>query len=279
MMIGSANKMIPDVYTIDSIHRENHDTFTLALRSQSGATVNSFLPGQFNMLYIFGVGEVPISISGDPASKDIVIHTTRSVGTVTGEMQKLECGDSIGLRGPYGSAWPMERIKGADLLIVAGGLGLAPLRSVIYQVISEREQYGNVTILYGTRSPDDIIFSNELSEWERGSDIDVVVTVDHAVGHWHGKVGVVTTLIPEISIDPENTMSMICGPEIMMKYTVSELQKAGIDENDIYVSLERNMKCAVGLCGRCQYGPEFICKDGPVFSYSRIKKLLRIKEL
>lgn len=274
-----SNPMLPALYKIHSIYNENHDTFTLSLKSQNNYTDNSFLPGQFNMLYVFGVGEVPISISGSPRDDGTLVHTTRSVGTVTGAMQRLFEGDTIGVRGPFGSCWPVSDADGSDLLFIAGGLGLAPLRSAIYEVLCSREDFGEITLLYGARSPEDIIFIKELESCFSDQDIRISISVDHAAGGWKGKVGVVTSLIPGLQIRPENTKAFICGPEIMMKYTVVELLKRGIEEDDIFVSLERNMKCATGFCGHCQYGPEFICKDGPVFCYSRVKDLLRIREL
>lgn len=272
------NAIIPSLYRIDSVMHETEDTFTMAVSSQSDSPAQ-FLPGQFNMLYIFGVGEIPISVSGHPGNDRALEHTIRAVGVVTRAMANLSIGEAIGVRGPFGSHWPLEKAQQRDLLIVAGGLGLAPLRSAIYHVVSNRDSYRSLTVLYGTRSPEDIIYRNDIEDWKSNPAVTFRATVDHAKGEWDGNVGVVTSLIPKILIDAPNTVSFICGPEIMMKYTASELTSFGIEENNIYVSLERNMKCATGFCGHCQYGPEFVCKDGPVFSYSRVKRLLRIQEL
>lgn len=272
------NPLVPEPYRVHRIYRETHDTFTLELRPKS-AVAPHFAAGQFNMLYIFGVGEVPISISGDPTKEGMFVHTTRSVGMITRAMNELKRGDIVGVRGPFGSHWPTEEANGSDVVIVAGGIGLAPLRPVMYKILSEREKYGKVVLLYGTRSPEDILYRRELERWRGQFDLEVDVTVDRATDKWHSHVGVVTTLIPTATFDPFHTVAMVCGPEVMMRFTIRELQKRGVMEDKIFVSMERNMKCAVGFCGRCQFGPTFVCKDGPVFKYSRIKELLAIREI
>jgi len=231
------------------------------------------------MLYVFGVGEVPISISGNPAQPTPLVHTTRAVGTVTKAMRKLRPDDVIGVRGPFGSHWPIEHAQGKDVVIVAGGIGLAPLRSALYQITAQREQYGKVALLYGARTPSDILYRRELEHWRGRFDLEVYVTVDQATGTWRGSVGVVTKLIPRASFDLENTMVLVCGPEVMMRFTVAELEKRGVAAEHIYISMERNMKCAVGFCGHCQYGPHFVCKDGPVFQYSRVQSLFTKREI
>jgi len=267
-------KTVP--YGISRVIRETHDTFTLELTSASGF---EFAPGQFNMLYLFGIGEVPISISGDPDSADCIVHTIRSVGTVTRAMAKSKAGDSLGIRGPFGKPWPVEKAFDRDLLIVAGGIGLAPLRPVIYYLLNHREKFGNVTILYGARTPDDILFRKELKKWRGRFDLETHVTVDRTGEQWHGNVGVVTNLIGKVEYDPSNTVAMMCGPEIMMRFTISALLKRNFAESDIFVSMERNMKCGIGLCGHCQMGTEFVCKDGPVYSYDYIKKYFLRREI
>jgi NAD(P)H-flavin reductase len=266
--------MLPETYRIERVRRETHDTFTLELKPVNGISAMSFAPGQFNMLYVFGTGESAISISGDPAICDRLTHTVRAVGTVTRAMQKLKRGDVIGVRGPFGRGWPMEEPEGRDVVIVTGGIGLAPLRPVIYHVLANRKNYGKVVLLYGARAPRDLLYVRELEKW-RGQfrlDLEVEVTLDTATSDWRGNVGVVTTLIPRAPFDPLNAVAMICGPEVMMRFTVLALQKRGMSEDQIYLSLERNMKCAVGFCGHCQFGPTFLCKDGPVFRYDRIKQ-------
>ena len=260
-------------YRLTRVIKETFDTFTVELESTNGHTLN-FEPGQFNMLYIFGVGEIPISISGDPYSPEVLHHTTRVVGTVTKAMRKLTVGETLGVRGPYGSSWSVEAARGYDVVLVAGGIGLAPLRPVLYHMLMRREEYGKIVLLYGTRSPDDILFRKELEQWRARFDLDIHVTVDYGDEKWHGNVGVVTKLIPKAPFDPQHTMAMVCGPEVMMRFSATELLKRGVSADNIHVSMERNMKCAIGLCGHCQFTSYFVCKDGPVFRYSQIQQPL-----
>ena len=267
----TANPMLTHPYSIKRIQQETHDTFTLELKPKSNIQTVSFAPGQFNMLYVLGVGEVPISISGDPAEPDVLIHTTRAVGAVTNAMRKLRRSDLIGVRGPFGTSWPMEEAKGCDVVIVAGGIGMAPLRPSVYQLLSERREYGKVFLLYGARTPADLLYQREMEQWRARSDLHVDITVDRALRWWRGDVGVVTTLIPKADFDPTSTIAMVVGPEIMMRFTIAELQRRGLRVESIYISMERNMKCGFGFCGHCQFGPFFVCKDGPVFRYDRIK--------
>jgi NAD(P)H-flavin reductase len=271
--------MVPQPYRIQRVHREIPETFSLELEPVDGGDIPQFATGQFNMLYIFGVGEIPISISGDPEKRRPLVHTTRAVGTVSKAMRDLKPDDIIGVRGPFGSSWPIKEAEGKDIVIAAGGIGLAPLRSVMYHIISHREKYGKAVLLYGARTPADILYRHELELWRAHFDLEVYVTVDRATGSWRGSVGVVTQLIPRASFDPQNTVAMVCGPEIMMRFTLAELEKRGVVPENIYVSMERNMKCAIGMCGHCQYGPNFVCKDGPVFSYKRIQGLLTKREI
>jgi NAD(P)H-flavin reductase len=271
--------MIPRPWRIARRRRETDDTFTVELKASNGSDEFRFAPGQFNMLYVWGAGEVAISISGDPAAAGSLIHTVRSVGAVTQLMQKLNSGDELGVRGPFGSNWPVEQSEGGDVVIVAGGLGLAPLRPAIYHVLAHRKRYQRVVLLYGTRAPADILYKRELERWRARFDVQLRVTVDHALGGWMGSVGVVTQLISRAQFDPQSTTAMVCGPEVMMRFTAMELEKCGVPAKNLYISMERNMKCALGLCGHCQYGPTFICKDGPVFSYDRLKPLLAIREV
>jgi NAD(P)H-flavin reductase len=271
--------MVPEVFRVEKYRKETHDTYTLELKPASGMGEHRFGAGQFNMLYKFGVGEAAISISGDPTSPNPLIHTIRAVGTATKAMAKLKVGDAIGVRGPFGSCWPVEAAKGNDILIIAGGIGLAPLRPVIYQVLAERRKYGKVLLLYGTRTPEDMLYRVELEKWRARFDMEVLVTVDRASSEWHGNVGVVTTLLKKLTLDPDNTIAMICGPEIMMRFVAMDLIKKEMTLDRIYVSMERNMKCGIGLCGHCQYGPTFICKDGPVYTYDQVIELLARREI
>lgn len=276
---STANPMLPAPWRIEGVRKELADTFTLTLAPTGDCAGMEFGGGQFNMLYVFGVGEVPISISGDPSNSDKLVHTTRAVGVVTRAMWKLKKGDMLGVRGPFGTAWPLDEAVGRDVVIVAGGIGLAPLRGLIYQVLARRKEFGRVAILYGARTPEDMLYSRELKKWSARLDVEVFVTVDRATGRWRGGVGVVTQLIGRAPFDPKQATAYVCGPEIMMRFTAQELQKRGVAPDRIHVSMERNMKCATGFCGHCQYGSEFVCKDGPVFPYDRVKPLLNIREL
>lgn len=273
------NPMLPLIFQVRSRKQETNDTFTLEIEPLDSKSEFKFLPGQFNMVYVFGVGEVPISISGDPSKKNRIMHTTRMVGIVTKAMGKLKKGDLLGIRGPFGSSWPVDKCSGCDIVIVAGGIGLAPLRPAIYYILSNRERYNRVILLYGARTPDDILYKNEIEKWRSRFDFEVYVTVDRGISGWKGNVGVVTTLIPRAPFEPENTVALVCGPEIMMRFTALELIKRGVKENNIFLSMERNMKCGIGLSGHCQFGPVFICKDGPVFSYNQVKDLIFKREI
>ena len=267
--------MVPLVARLRARRRETRDTWTLAIDA-GGFT---FRPGQFNMLYTFGVGEIPVSLSGDPGVAGPLIHTVRAVGAVSQALTRLRPGDALGLRGPYGTAWPVAESRGGDILVIAGGLGLAPLRPAIYRLFAERGQYGRIAVLYGTRSPADILFRREIERWRRRLDIDIEVTVDHAGGEWHGHVGVVTKLLGHAAFDPDHAVALVCGPEIMMRFTATALEAAGVAPERIFLSLERNMKCAVGHCGHCQFGPNLICRDGAVIRYDRVRPLITVREL
>ncbi len=266
--------MHPVVYRVATHHADNDDTFTLTLEPPSGHAAEPFRPGQFNMLYVFGVGEVPISISGDPDRPETLVHTTREVGAVTRAMRGLGVGAAIGVRGPYGSSWPVDAAEGRDVVLIAGGIGLPPLRPALYHVLARRERYGRVVLLYGARTPEDLLFRDELAAWRAQLDLEVHVTVDRATGGWRGNVGVCTPLVKRAPIDPRRTVAMICGPEVMIRAACTELARRGVSPQDTYVSLERNMKCAVGLCGHCQLGPHLVCRDGPVFAYDQVERLL-----
>lgn len=273
-----ADPMLPRPFRIEKVKRELSDTFTMEMVPAEGGDFR-FAAGQFNMLYVFGVGEIPISISGDPGDASKVIHTTRAVGTVSAALDALRAGDTIGVRGPYGNPWPVEQAYGHDVVFVAGGVGLAPLRPAIYQVMANRKRFGKVMVLYGARTPEDILFKKEVEHWRGRFDMDVLVTVDRATGGWAGNVGVVTTLVAKGGFDPSSTAAFVCGPEVMMRYAAQALEKKGVPSDGIWLSIERNMKCGCGLCGHCQWGPDFVCKDGPVFRYDRIVDRLAVREL
>lgn len=274
-----ADPMIPVPFKIKKRKRELSDTFTLELEPPKGSSGFAFAPGQFNMLYVYGVGEVPISISGDPSDPSKLVHTVRAVGSVTEAMEKLKPGDTVGVRGPFGSAWPVEAAEGNDVVIVTGGIGLAPLRPAIYHILANREKYGSVIIIYGARTPEDMLYRKELAGWRGRFDLSVKATVDAASPDWAGRVGVVTKLIPNYTFDPVDTTALVCGPEVMMRFTISALNDAGVMNDKIHVSMERNMKCAVGFCGHCQFGGAFVCKDGPVFRFDAIEDIFKVREV
>ena len=271
--------MLPTVVQVQDFRKETHDTFTLSLEPPVRAGITfSFLPGQFNMLYGFGLGEVPISMSGDPANAGSLVHTIRAVGSVTTGLAKLRTGDSIGVRGPFGSVWPLAAPRGSDVVLVAGGIGLAPLRPAIYHLLRYREQYGQVVLLYGARTPADVLFPQELKAWQDRGDFQILCTVDRGDSSWRESIGLVTALFSRAEFDPQRTIGMMCGPEIMMRFTLSEFGKRGVKGENVYLSLERNMQCAIGVCGHCQFGPNFVCMDGPVFGHNRIKSFFDVRE-
>ncbi|MCA9079279.1 MAG: FAD/NAD(P)-binding protein [Planctomycetaceae bacterium] len=254
-------------------------TYDLVFDDPATAAAYTYQPGQFNMLYLPGVGEAAISISGDPGEPGHIPHTVREAGNVTHALAELKIGASLGLRGPFGSAWPVDVCIGGDVLLVAGGIGLAPLRPVIYALLRNRDQYGDITLLYGARSPEGLLYADEYTDW-RSKGLDFQTTVDRGTAGWKGNVGVVTELLNRMSLPrPEQTWLMSCGPEVMMWYTIQAALARELSREQIYVSLERNMNCAVGLCGHCQFGPEFVCLDGPVFRYDRVESMMKVHDL
>ncbi len=274
----TGDPMLPRLFRVETLRRELSDTVTLTLKAEDGGAF-PFLPGQFNMLYGFGVGEVPISISGDPAAPEVLCHTIRAVGKVSSALAALKPGDSVGVRGPFGTPWPIQECYGSDVLILGGGVGLAPLRPAIHAVFAEREKFGNLVILYGARTPEDILFFKELKAWRSRFDVTCQVTVDRVTGAWNGRVGVVTQLIKGGGFDRPHTRALVCGPEVMMRFAIQALNEHGVSDDRIYLSVERNMRCAVGFCGHCQFGAGFVCKDGPVFRFDRIRDAFRTREL
>jgi len=270
--------MTPLPYRVVRNQRENHDNWTLELEPVEEA-LDPIGPGQFTMLYVFGVGEVPISSSGNPAEPRRLVHTIRAVGAVTKALCALEPGDVLGARGPFGNRWPLEAARGRDLVLVGGGVGLPPLRPVVYHALAHRVELGELMLLYGGRTPADLLFTHELETWRNEHDMRVEVTVDAARSDWHGRVGVVTTLIPGAPLVADEAVAFVVGPEIMMRYTARALLDRGLDPDRIWVSMERTMRCGVGLCGHCQLGPTLICRDGPVYRWDEIEPLLRVDEL
>lgn len=269
--------MIPRLYRIARREEEYPGTFTLQLSAEPGSGASPFQPGQFNMLYAFGAGEVPISMSGPVSPDRGYVHTIRTLGLVTQSLERLREGEPLGLRGPFGSGWPLEKAAGKELLVIAGGLGLAPLRPVIYRLLESKQRTGGIRLFYGARRPGEMLYRQELRQWAQSAEL--VLSVDHADSGWTGHIGVITDPLSAERIDAEKTLAFVCGPEIMMRFCIRVLLKKGVPESAIYLSMERNMKCATGHCGHCQWGPNFICKDGPVFCYRDIRQWFDIRAL
>jgi|SRR5581483_564999 len=263
--------LTPRPYRVAVREQETVDTWTVALEPVAGPAPE-IAPGQFMMVYVFGVGEVPISVSGGP-----LVLTVRSVGAVSRAICAAEPDAVLFARGPYGNAWPVADAAGGDVVVVAGGIGLAPLRPVVLRVLAERGGYGNAYLLYGARTPGDLLYRAELEAW--GEAIDVAVTVDAPSNGWHGHVGVVPQLVGSAEFDAERTSAFVCGPEIMIRYAADALLRRGVAGERISLSLERHMDCGVGLCGHCQLGPTLICRDGPVYSYAEAGPWLEVQEL
>lgn len=270
--------MVPRPFRILRRVREVDGCFTLHLASLDGRPY-AFQPGQFNMLYVFGVGEVAISVSGDCRDLNTLVHTVREVGTVTRAMAKLEVGDTIGVRGPFGNPWPVEVAYGHDVLFVTGTIGLAPLRPLIYEVLNRREHFGKVVLCYGSRGTDDILYEKLLHQWRGRFDMQVHVTVHSAPAGHRGRVGSVANLVKIARFDAEQTVAYVCRSETMTRPAVQALYARGVTADRIYVTLERNMKCGVGFCGHCQIGGSFMCKDGPVYRYDTIEPIFSLREL
>jgi NAD(P)H-flavin reductase len=269
--------MAPVPYRVRSRSAETADTWTLELDPLGDAVLPR--AGQFDMLYAHGVGEVPISTSGDHEGDGRLTHTIRAVGPVTRVLCGLDEGAVVGVRGPFGNEWPLAEAVGGDLLVVAGGIGLAPLRPAIRHALARRDDYGAVSVLLGARTPGDLLFVGEVEEWRSRLDAEVDVTVDAAAAGWHGRVGLVTTLIPGAVVDPASAAAFVCGPEIMMVFVVRALLERGLPIERIWLSMERNMRCGVGHCGHCQLGPKLICRDGPVFRADEMMQLMEVREL
>lgn len=275
------NAMIPQVAEIVEKREEAEGIYTLRVRlcDEAQRREYRFLPGQFNMLYAFGAGDVPMSIVSDPEDGNVIGHTLRTVGPVTHALGALSEGDVLGMRGPFGSHWPLEEAKGKEVLILTGGLGCAPTLGALHYLFRRREDYGPIKIVHGVKAPKDLILHRQFEAWRNYPDTEVHLTADHSHGRWKHKVGLVTHLLTDLKLDAPNTLVMMCGPEVMMHFAIKELIWKGISSDRIYLSLERNMKCALGFCGHCQFGPQFICKDGPVLRYDRIQHFFRIKEV
>jgi NAD(P)H-flavin reductase len=275
----SANPWLPHRVRVVSIKAEvpGISTYRLAFDDPAAADSFRFAPGQFNMLYLPGIGEVAISISSDPGEPGTLLHTIRAAGSVTQAIARLKVGGPLGLRGPFGSSWPMDACRGQDLVIACGGVGLAPLRPAIYQVIRHRSDYGRVILLYGARTPNDLLYADEYDAW-READIEAETTVDISDGDWRGNIGVVPVLFYRLRLNAARTRVLTCGPEIMIRFVIFEALARKVAPERIHLSMERNMNCAIGHCGHCQLGPMFVCKDGPIFTYRQMEPYLHVED-
>jgi len=259
--------------------QESPTVFSLALRFTDTELANTyrFQPGQFNMLYLYGVGEVPISIVSDPDTPHVLQHTIRDVGRVTHGLAQLKVGSRLGMRGPYGSAWPLQEIKGNDVMILTGGLGCAPVVAVINWMMERRTEFGRILILQGVKHSDDLIWHDRYNAWAAMDNTQVLLASDIAAKNWPWYIGPVTTLLDQVDFVPANTTVMMCGPEIMMRVAIKKLQELGVPPETIWLSMERNMQCALGQCGHCQYGHDFVCRDGPIFQYPEVRELFGVE--
>ena len=275
-MPSSPTETLPVAAEVIERIDETADVFTLRLRLDDGAARSRyrFMPGQFNMLYLHGVGEVPISIVSDADDPGLLDHTIRRVGRVTTGLSRLRAGERIGLRGPFGRGWPMREAEGHNIVIVTGGLGCAPSVAVIRHVLARRERYGRLTIMQGVKHSDDLLWREQYEAWSREPDTRVFLAADTAGPDWPWHTGLVTALFDEAELAPNNAMAMICGPEPMMRAAAEDLIRRGFPPDTLWLSMERNMQCAVGLCGHCQFGARFVCRDGPVFPYAALRPLL-----
>ncbi len=270
--------MLPRDFRVVARRADTSDTVTLRLQPLAGGPLR-FVPGQFTMLGAFGVGEVPISISGSPLEPGWLEHTVRDVGGVTHALATSEPGEILGVRGPFGSGWNVADARGGDLVLVAGGIGLAPLRPALLEALAYRSELGRIVVLYGARTPQDVLYGEQLAAWGRLNGVTVEITVDTSDATWTGHVGLVTKLIPRAGFDPADALALVCGPEVMMRYVATALLDKGVSPARIRLSMERDMRCGIGLCGHCQLRELFICLDGPVLPYERLAPLLTVREL
>ena len=279
MTAAPPNPYLPAEAEVVERIEEAPAVFTLRLRlcDPEVRAAYRFAPGQFNMLYLYGVGEVPISIVSDPDDAGHLLHTIRSVGRVTGGLEKLSAGQRIGLRGPYGRGWPLQQAAGRDVLVLTGGLGCAPVVSVINYILMRRSAFGRLVIIQGVKHAQDLLWRERYARWAAQPDTQVLLSADHGGPLWPWHVGLVTEVFDQARIDPGSTLVMMCGPEGMMRASVAELARRGIAQDGIYLSMERNMQCAVGHCGHCQYGGSFVCRQGPVYAWPEVKALFDVR--
>lgn len=269
------NPLLPDMATVVEVVDEtpNIKTFRVILANPDRMKNFTFQPGQVGQLSVFGVGESTFVINSSPTRMDYLQFSVMKAGEVTAKLHELREGDNIGVRAPLGNSFPVEDMKGKDVVLVAGGIGMAPLRTLLYYMLDNREDYGKITLLYGARSPQDMAYSAELPEWQARDDMDLILTVDNAAEGWEHKVGLIPNILLEAKPKPKNTVAVTCGPPIMIKFTVQALEKLGFNDEQIITTLEKRMKCGVGLCGRCNIGTSYVCVDGPVYTWAQLKQL------
>jgi NAD(P)H-flavin reductase len=279
--ICGTDTWLPVPTRIVAVKSENFNTrtFRFEIMDEAIRRIYRWAPGQFNMLYVPGVGEAAISISSDPENPLLLDHTIRVVGSVTKAIERMGVGGLVGLRGPFGAGWPIEQLEGRDVVLMAGGIGLAPIRPVLYWLLHHRQRVRRVVLLYGCRTPEDRVYADELEKWERDGLIDVLVTVDNATSGWAGPVGVVTNLLRRVKVNADRTTVFVCGPRILNRKAAWQFLQLHVPPEHVYVSLERNMNCGFGRCGHCQYGAKFVCTDGPVFRFSEIADIFAVEEI
>jgi sulfhydrogenase subunit gamma (sulfur reductase) len=268
------NPFLPDIAHIIDVADETPDTKTFVLRFRDMGNTFRFIPGQFVELSVFGYGEAPFCLASSPTRPATLETTVRRTGQLTDALHTLGRGDEVGIRGPFGNGFEVEAARGKDLLFVAGGIGLPPLRSLIWNVLDERDRFGKVTILYGARTPHDLVYKDELKAWAGRSDVRLLVTVDSAEPGWAGAVGVVPVLFDRITFHPQSTLAYVCGPPVMIRFVIRDLLTRGFNEESVISTLERTMQCGIGKCNHCAIGHRYVCRDGPVFNYSQIRELV-----
>jgi len=271
----NANPYLPDMATIVEVIQETHNikTFRVVLNNEQRMKDFTFRPGQVGQLSVFGVGESTFVINSTPTRMDYLQFSVMRVGEVTTRLHQLRPGDQIGVRAPLGNGFPVEELQGKNIVFIGGGIGMAPLRTLFLYMLDNRKKFKDITLLYGARSPADLTYKAELPEWTSRKDVNVVLTIDNPAEGWEHKVGLIPNVLLEIGPKPKNTVAITCGPPIMIKFTLQALKKLGFEDENIVTTLEKRMKCGVGICGRCNIGTKYVCVDGPVFNYAQLKEL------
>ena len=271
----SQNPLVPELATVLEVIRETPNIMTFRVRFDDEELMNNFTyqPGQVGQLSIFGVGESTFVINSSPTQKDYLQFSVMLVGEVTKKLHELKPGDTVGVRAPLGNFFPYEDMKGKDIVFIGGGIGMAPLRTLLVYMLDNRKDYGNITLLYGARTPNDMAFQEDLKDWTTRKDMNTVLTVDQEVEGWDGRVGLIPHVLTDMNPNPKNCVAVTCGPPIMIKFTIEALKNLKFKDEQIVTTLEKRMKCGIGLCGRCNIGTKYVCVDGPVFTYAELKEL------